>query len=317
MGKLPWKKAAPLMLAPMQGVTNRAIREFFAEWVKPEVLFTEFLRVRPGSGKGLSPVDRVEAGAKAAGIPLVVQLIGRKSDALVAAAIEAQECGADHININMGCPFGRMTSGSSGGALLRFPAELPHILAELRKVVRGSFSVKMRSGYDDPRQVFSLLPILEECGVDFLVLHPRTVVQKYSGRADHAITAEVVGKTFLPIIANGDVINGEQGRILLSQSGAAGLMLGRGAISDPLLFERIRGNKPDSSDKDERSGEISYFLNVLLDRYEKIFHGDKQILAKIKQIVSMIDAPEHAEVLKKLKRCQSVKAFQKVMGELC
>jgi tRNA-dihydrouridine synthase len=315
MGSLPWKKPKPLILAPMQGVTNRALRGLFGEWVKPDVLFTEFLRVRPGSNKGLSQVDRLEAGSKVEDIPLVVQLIGRKCDALVAAAIEAQESGAGHININMGCPYGRMNPGSSGGALLRAPEELPRTLAELRKVVSGSFSVKMRAGYDDPGQVFSLLPLLEDCGVDFLVLHPRTVVQKYAGMADHAITTEVVRRTAIPVIANGDVVTAEQGRQLLQESGAAGLMLGRGAISDPLLFERIRGNKPDESGCRERAAEISYFLSDLLGRYEEIFCGDKQILAKIKQIVSMINAPAFAGRLKGLLRSKTVKQFQEVLQE--
>ena len=177
--KLPWSvHSKPLMLAPMQGLTNRALRSLFMQWVQPDVVFTEFLRVRPGSNKALSRVNVTEVSTHNGKVPLVAQLIGRDTRALVAAAEVAQDSGAEHLNINMGCPFGRMTSGSAGGALLKDPAGLEDMLAALRRVIHGSFSVKLRAGYDDPEQIFTLLPLFEENGVDFLVLHPRTVTQR-------------------------------------------------------------------------------------------------------------------------------------------
>ena len=112
------------MLAPMQGLTNRALRALFGEWAKPDIMFTEFIRVRPGSRKAISPVDRLEAGSVSKNIPLVVQLIGKDTEALVATAEAAQEDGAVHLNLNLGCPFGRMNSGSAGGALLKHSKDL-------------------------------------------------------------------------------------------------------------------------------------------------------------------------------------------------
>ena len=203
------------MLAPMQGLTNRALRSLFGEWVRPDVMFTEFIRVRPGSRKVFSRVDHLEAASCSDEIPLVVQIIGKDSEALVATARAAQDEGAIHLNLNLGCPFGRMNTGSAGGALLKHPEGLENRLLALRENIKGSFSVKIRSGYDDPEQIFGLLPIFTDCGVDFIVLHPRTVIQKYSGTADHNLTARVVAATEIPVIANGDVTTTAGGKEVL------------------------------------------------------------------------------------------------------
>ncbi|MFZ5445354.1 MAG: tRNA-dihydrouridine synthase family protein, partial [Myxococcota bacterium] len=199
MRRLPWQPGhVPLMLAPMQGVTNRAVRHVFIEQARPDVVFTEFMRVRPGqeAGARLSRGDLHEARAEEHGVPLVVQLIGRDREPLVEAALVAQEAGAVHLNLNMGCPYGRMNVGCGGGMLER-PEALPEILGALREAIVGTFSVKVRAGYADPAQIFSLLPVFEAAGVEFLVLHARTVTQRYEGAADHSITARVVRQTRL------------------------------------------------------------------------------------------------------------------------
>lgn len=315
---LPWQPGTvPLMLAPMQGLTNHGLRGLFCDWVKPDVVFTEFIRVRPGSKRPLSEVDHDEASHRDRVIPLVVQLIGRDSEALVAAAVAAQEIGAQHLNINLGCPYGRMNLGSAGGALLKDPTGLAERLSGLRRVIRGSFSVKVRSGYDDPEQIFGLLPLFEECGVDYLVIHPRTVVQKYSGRADHLITARLVAATSLPVIANGDVTTAAEGLALLAESGAAGLMLGRGAIRDPLIFQRLRGLAPAGPDRAERSAEIRYYITELAGRYRPIFRGEAQVLIKLKTVLAMLgEDPDFSRQVRKMLRCHALPSMLELLESL-
>ncbi len=297
------------MLAPMQGITNRALRALYIEQVRPEVVFTEFMRIARDSRQVLTASDRAEAGAGCA-VPLVVQLIGPASDNLVAAARAAQEQGAQHLNLNMGCPFGRLSSSLSGGGMLKVPEVLPELLGKLRQTVQGSFSVKLRAGFGDPRQVFSLLPLFEEVGVDFLILHPRTVAQKYQGRADHDLTAEVVRSTSLPVIANGDVTSAAEGRRVLEGTGAAGLMLGRGAIADPWLFQRIRGQAPVEPTPQQRLRELSAFLLDLHQRYQQLFCGGTQILYKLKEVLAFTGAdPALKEPVARLRRAKSLEAF--------
>jgi tRNA-dihydrouridine synthase len=298
------------MLAPMQGLTNQALRGLFATWVRPDTLFTEFMRVAPGAtAKRLSAVDLREIAATEQGIPLVVQLIGHGTEALVAAARIAQEAGSEHINLNLGCPFGRMTSGLTGGGILQRPELLQELVPALRSVINGSFSIKLRAGYDDPQQIFSLLPLFETSRVDFLVLHPRTVVQEYQGLADHAITARVVCATSLPVIANGDVRTTADCLRVLELTGAAGLMLGRGAIADPLLFQRIRGQAAAEPDRAERADLLRHYLTDLLNRYSTLFCGEQQVLGKVKSVLAFMDDNAFSKQYKALRKTRSIQQF--------
>ncbi|MBE0596435.1 MAG: tRNA-dihydrouridine synthase family protein, partial [Desulfuromonadales bacterium] len=208
------------MLAPMQGVTNRAVRGYFIDTVRPDVVFTEFVRVAGHSRKRVARSDLREIGAGDE-VPLVVQLIGHSRTSLVEAAQIAAAAGARHLNLNLGCPYGRMTTGLTGGALLQQPALLAELIPALRDACRGSFSLKLRAGYDNHDDALALLPLCEAVGVDFLILHPRTVLQEYRGQADHRVTAAMVRATRLPVIANGDLRSAGQGKQLLEESGAA------------------------------------------------------------------------------------------------
>lgn len=317
-GSLPWPPGQiPLMLAPMQGLTNRAMRSLFIDWVRPDLVFTEFMRVNAAAPiRRLSAGDLREASSHEGGVPLVVQLIGHGRESLVSAARTARTAGAVHINLNMGCPYGRMTTGLTGGGMLKRPADLAGIIHPLRQAVSGTFSVKLRAGYDDPAQVFSLLPLFESAGVDFLVLHPRTVVQKYTGRADHAITAEVVRQTRLPVIANGDIRSAAAGLQVLRETGAAGLMLGRGAIADPLLFERLRGRAAAEPDRKERGSLLHRYLRDLLARYLELFCGEAQVLGKIKEVLATMNDPFFDKNLKQLRKAKNVRTFSALLDEL-
>ena len=307
----------PLMLAPMQGLTNRALRALFIDWVRPDVVFTEFVRINPLAAKRrLAVGDLREMAPAEGGIPLVVQLIGHGREPLVAAAEAAQAAGAVHLNLNLGCPYGRMTSGLTGGGMLQRPDELAEIIPALRQACAGTFSVKLRAGYDDQNQVFSLLPLFEAAKVDFLVLHPRTVVQAYAGQADHRVTAAVVRKTSLPVIANGDIRTAADGNRVLEETGAAGLMLGRGAVADPLLFERLRGRANPAPDLAERSAMLQHYLRLVLARYGELFCGETQVLSKIKEVLTPMTDPDLDKSLKQLRRATTLRNFRIVVDGL-
>ncbi len=314
MNMLPWSSDhPPLMLAPMQGLTNAALRAYFIEQAAPDLVFTEFVRVHKQARKRIAKADLAEITAHKAVIPLVVQLIGNSAEALAEAAARVQEAGCRHFNLNLGCPYGRMTTGATGGELLRDPAKLIKLLTSLRQAISGSFSVKCRVGYDDPQQIFQLLPQYEDCGLDYLILHPRTVMQKYAGQADHRLTAEVVARTRLPIIANGDINSAATGQRLLAETGVAGLMLGRGALADPLLFRRIRGELPAQVAEEQRRRELADYIENLLERYPVKFCGERQALMKLKDLLNFIPDEGLQRELKKLKRATTVNSFRSLL----
>ena len=316
--ELPWgERERPLLLAPMQGITNRAVRQVFAQWVRPDVVCTEFMRVRPGAegGSRLSRGDLEDARPQAHGVPLIVQLIGRDLGPLVEAALAAQEAGALHLNLNMGCPYGRMNVGCGGGMLER-PEALPEILHALRETITGTFSIKVRAGYSDPEQIFSLLPLFEAAGVDFLALHARTVEQRYEGAADHSITARVVRQTRLPVIANGDICTAAGGAAVLRETGAAGLMLGRGAMRDPLLFERLRGRAPATPTAEELVQTHQRYLRALAEQYGALFCGDAQVLSKLKSSFAVMETGDDPRSYKALRKAKTVEAFCEAVDQL-
>jgi len=315
---LPWPEGVtPLMLAPMQGLTNRSLRALFIEKVRPDVVFTEFMRVNPQAAKHhLAAVDLMEIAPAEGGVPLVVQLIGHGREALVSAARSAEAAGAVHLNLNLGCPYGRMTSGLTGGGTLKRPEILEDIIPALRQAISGTFSVKLRAGYDNPAQIYGLLPLFEAAGVDFIILHPRTVLQAYAGAADHSITAEVATRTRLPVIANGDIRTAADGERVLKMTGAAGLMLGRGAIADPLLFQRLRGMANPAPEVGERRAELHSYLTSLLASYQKLFCGETQVLNKIKGVITTMDDPALAASRKKLLKSRTISAFTTYLSEL-
>ena len=137
--------------------------------------------------------------------------------------------------------------------------------------------------------------------------------QKYRGEADHDLSREIVATVDMPVIVNGDIQTVGDAQRVLEQTGAAGLMLGRGAINDHRLFERIRNNAPANPSAEERTSEVIERLRLLLSGYQEIFHGDAQVLAKFKEVIAHIDAPELARLTKRLRRAKSSLAIQQVL----
>ncbi len=314
MTSLPWSPAStPLMLAPMQGLTNDALRACYIERYHPDIVFTEFVRVHTQSRKRIARVELAEIAVHDADVPLVVQLIGNNGLALAEAARQVQDVGCHHLNLNLGCPYGRMTTGATGGELLKEPEKLAELLIALRRSIQGSFSIKCRSGYSDPRQLFELLPIYQDAGIDYLILHPRTVVQQYSGWADHDLTAEAASQTSLPIIANGDINNAATGQRLLQEADVIGLMLGRGALADPWLFQRIRGELPGEVDEMQRRRDLFELLTNLLSRYLVKFCGERQALMKLKDFLNFIPDDCLQRDLGKLKRATTAAGFSALL----
>lgn len=297
------------MLAPMQGLTNRDLRSLFIDWVRPDAVFSEFIRVAGGKRRSVRPAQLQDLAPHQGGVPLVVQLIGQQTELLVEAIRTLQDTGIKHINLNLGCPFGRTTSSAVGGELLSQPQQIQPLLETLRKAVTGSFSVKLRAGYDQPQQIFELLPIMETSGVDFLILHPRTVVQQYRDKADHNITAEAVQRTKLPIIANGDIITAMQGRQVLSNTKATGLMLGRGALTDPLLFSRLRDRASNVPPREELQKNSWYLLSELLPRYRQRYYGQAQVLAKLRSLLPYLAKAGGESIFDSLHRAKTLDVF--------
>ncbi|MFO7831848.1 MAG: tRNA-dihydrouridine synthase family protein [Desulfuromonadaceae bacterium] len=304
------------MLAPLQGLTHASMRTVQMELGAPDVLFSEFVRVSNVSRRRISRRELDDSRTHSLKAPLVVQLVGNNPEALSAAALLLQENGVQHLNLNLGCPYGRMMSGPTGGAMLQDIPLVDRCLKALRKTVSGGLSVKVRSGYDNPEQILKLCPLFESNGVDFMILHPRTVLQKYKGYADHSVTRDVVAATSIPVIANGDVITAQHGRRVLEKTGAAGLMLGRGAIADPWLFKRLRNSTETEPDPQQRRALLRIYMLRLIEECSQVYEGDHQVLAKLKNVVQFVGDQDLRRWCSKIKRTPSLRRFNAMVESL-
>jgi nifR3 family TIM-barrel protein len=174
--------------------------------------------------------------------PLGVQLFGSVAEELRDAAQWLEASGVALIDLNMGCPVEKVVRRGAGAALLRNPEQTGKLVRMVTQAVRIPVTVKTRLGWDDSRlDAVHLAPVLEDAGVAALTVHGRTREGQFSGSVDLAgIRAVVQSVRSMPVFGNGDVCNPQSAKHMLDETGCAGLVIGRGALSNPWIFHEIR-----------------------------------------------------------------------------
>ncbi|HOB32820.1 MAG TPA: tRNA-dihydrouridine synthase family protein [Verrucomicrobiota bacterium] len=227
-----------LALAPMQDVTDLAFWRLMARYGGADVYFTEYFRVHATSRLEKHIVASITHNPT--GRPVIAQLIGNDIPSLVRAARELQRLPIIAIDLNLGCPAPVVYKKCAGGGLLREPAKVDAILGALRDAIEIPFTVKTRLGFDTADRFTELLGIFAKHPIDLLTVHGRTVFEMYRSEVHYDRIAEAARTVRCPVIANGNIYSAEKARSVLEQTGARGLMIGRGAIRNPWLFEQIR-----------------------------------------------------------------------------
>ena len=236
--KLLRSDAPILALAPMQDVTTLQFMRVVARYGGPDVYWTEFFRVHGDSKPEKWILKSITENPT--GRPIVAQLIGNDIPALVRNAKLLQKYPIAAIDLNLGCPAPVVYRKCAGGGLLREPDKIDAILGALRDAVTVPFTVKTRVGFQSVDEFDELLPVFGKHPIDLLTVHARTVKQMYRPGVRYDLIARAARELKCPVMANGNVHGPAQAGQLLTETSARGLMIGRGAIRNPWLFDQIR-----------------------------------------------------------------------------
>ncbi len=267
-----FRLAPPVLLAPMAGITDLPFRRMVARFGAGLVV-SEMV----ASGEMLTARPSVRAKARAGlglDLPSSVQLAGREAGPMAEAARIVADMGAKIIDINMGCPAKKVTGGLSGAALMRQPDHAIRLIEAVVGAVDLPVTLKMRLGWDDhERNAAQIAARAEAAGVRMIVVHGRTRMQFYTGRADWTAIAAVRAAVSVPVVANGDITDAETARSALHESGAAGVMVGRGAQGAPWRLAQIGHQLYGTTAPDLPQG--NGFSDMISEHYEAMlsFYG--------------------------------------------
>lgn len=245
----------PLFLGPMAGVTDWAFRTTCAS-LGADVTVTEMV-----SSRALVYKDKKSAALlqKNAGSICGAQIFGNDPNVMAEGARLALEIsGCDFLDINMGCPMPKIAGSGDGCGLMRTPELAGEIVKAVVKAVDVPVTIKCRLGWDKGSiNVLDFTARMEDCGASLITVHGRTRSMLYTGKADWDMIAKVKAARSVPVIANGDVVDGESALRCLKWTGADGLMIGRATFGDPWIFAEVKA---------ALNGNMEYTRPVLSER---------------------------------------------------
>ncbi|MCL4676214.1 MAG: tRNA dihydrouridine synthase DusB, partial [Pararhodobacter sp.] len=259
---------------PMSGLTDLPFRQvvagFGAGLVVSEMIASgEMVTARPSR----RAASRARAEI-APGVPTAVQIAGREAAAMAGAARIAEAQGAPLVDINMGCPAKKVVGGLSGSALMRDPDLALSLIDAVVAAVSVPVTLKMRLGWDaDSLNAPEIARRAQAAGITMITVHGRTRAQFYTGQADWAAIRPVVDAVTVPVIVNGDIVDARSAGQALRQSGAAGIMVGRGAQGRPWLLAEIAAQRFGTTPVTPPIGSALY--DLVSGHYEAIltFYG--------------------------------------------
>lgn len=253
-----------LVLAPMQDVTDLPFWKVTARYGAADLYYTEYFRVHRDSHPEAHIVRSIRENPT--GRPVIAQMIGEDLPSLVRTAKLLEKLPVAGIDLNMGCPAPVVCRKSAGGGLLKRLDHIDLLAGALRSEIGTAFTIKTRIGFDDPAEFDGVLEVLSRHRIDALTVHGRTVREMYRSHVHYDRIAEAVRRMPCPVFANGNIISPGLARQVSAETGAAGLMIGRGAIRSPWLFGQVRDVFAGRVPRPVPLAEVRAYV-------EELFHG--------------------------------------------
>ncbi len=301
-----------LVLAPMQDVTDPAFMRTLARVGSlPDLFVTPYFRSTPTTCALAEQNLRCIEGNET-GVPIEAQLAGNDAAALVRDARHLLTLPVCGINLNAGCPSPLVNRHGAGAGLLREPDNFRAVLQALRHAVPGGkFSVKCRLGWAEDTEFEALLALLAEAQPDMLTVHARTRKDLYGGTPRFEHVSRAVRTMSCPVLANGDLQTPEQVLRCLEDTGAAGVMIGRGAVRNPFIFRQLRGGAAPTR------AEMREYYRILVEETGRILFGirtEKGHCNRMKKYLAFCYPDFTAEQEYALRRCTVVEEMLRLLG---
>lgn len=263
-------KENPFVLAPMAGITDHAFRSFMKKRGAGIVIseLVSSVGIEHASERTLSLLSFDESQR-----PVGLQIFGEDPEIMARGAQVIQARGADFVDLNFGCPVPKVVKKGGGSAILKDLRQLELVLKTVRRAVKIPVTIKTRIGWDShTKNSHEVCQIAYDCGITWVALHGRTRAQGYSGDADWDYIAEVKSKSKIPVLGNGDLTTPQLTLRKLIDSGCDGVMVGRGCLKNPQLFEQAfklwkgvgiqEGDGSNQGSMVELLLELTHYLNL-------------------------------------------------------
>ncbi len=297
----------------MQDVTTLQFMRVINRYGGPDIYWTEYFRVHGDSRPEKWILDSITKNPT--GKPVIAQLIGNDIPALVRNAKLLQQFPVAAIDLNLGCPAPIVYRKCAGGGLLREPVKIDAILGALRDAVKIPFTVKTRIGFESPAEFDALLPIFAKHKIDLLTVHARTVLQMYRPGVRYDLITHAARELKCPVLANGNVFSAAQAKQLLAETGACGLMIGRGAIRNPWLFDQIRAELRGKKINLPTGRELLNYIHELWDNEITPGVRESAQVQRMKKFTNFIGEGLPPEYLPAIRRVETTTDFWRVCEE--
>ncbi len=303
-----------IALGPMAGVTDLPFRLLCKEQ-GCGLMYTEMVSAKAVLYNNKNTAELIETVPRER--PVAVQLFGSDADIMTEIALRLEELPFDIIDVNMGCPVPKIVNNHEGSALMLEPQKVEQILSSMAGKLHKPLTVKIRKGFDDNNvNAVEIAKIAEASGVAAIAVHGRTRQQYYSGNADWDIIRQIKENVSIPVIGNGDIVDGPSAKRMIDETGCDGIMIGRAARGNPWVFSEVNRYLQDGTILERPS---TAEVKAMIMRHCKMlmeFKGDYTGIHEMRKHVAWYTAgfPHSAEVRRNVNMVENYEQLQEVLG---